>query len=92
MIDVLKDGEGLQSEEMLRTAEQVLQRSGIEFEEIRQEIHLPIGQSLATWELLRWSFQKPKAERLKASLECSKTALILMLQTLNLAASLKSLR
>jgi len=90
--DALEAGQGLHSGEMLRTAEQVFHRCGTEFEEIRNEINLPIGRSIATWDRLRWTFQKPKAERLKASLECSKTALMLMLQTLCLATSLQGLR
>ncbi|KAL2817083.1 hypothetical protein BDW59DRAFT_135032 [Aspergillus cavernicola] len=88
------NGDFQQSEHLVRTTKQVLKRCGVEFEKIRQMVHLPPGgsKSIPSWDRLRWPFHKSKTAKLKVSLEYSKSSLMLMLQTLHLAVGLHALR
>ncbi|KAL3477736.1 hypothetical protein BJX99DRAFT_225649 [Aspergillus californicus] len=85
-----------QSDHLVRTTKQVLERCGTEFERIRKMVHLPksLGnsKSIPKWDRLRWPFRKSKAAKMKVSLEYSKSSLMLMLQTLHLAVGLHALR
>ncbi|KAJ0416588.1 hypothetical protein BJY00DRAFT_316704 [Aspergillus carlsbadensis] len=89
------------SDNLVKVTEQVLDKCGLEFEKIRKMVKFPTSvlgssgsgsRSIATWDRIRWSMRKSQTTSLKASLECSKSSLMLMLQTLHLAVGLHALR